>query len=393
MAKPYTVESFDHLRRFITDMETGSSQDEAIWYGRTFLRDFAPGPIVYGDYKTPNAWSYRLNIRTSGEMKATFTERFPDNAGGFWRKPIVTQFYGRYLPVSDGLAVRHTDLMEDTDESAYNNLLENIRGNLDISVDLAQASKTMKLGSDVLKLAKQVTQMKKMVLSGRLINSAKLAGELRLFWTYGVKPTMQTVFDGLTEIRNHHENVGTWYFGKSQFVETYEYDGPINWPDAGWPNSSHAVVSDQGGVVYAALMKIPNTPAGQIARWASLNPASIAWELLPFSFVIDWFFNVGDFLRNFETSMIYNRYFQTGYKSVRYFVRCEQYAERSGAPPWAAFNSWSGFYKAGSYDKGMFRQKLDILPLPQLPRWNPNLGTGRLINAASLLSLALKRRT
>lgn len=31
-------------------------------------------------------------------------------------------------------------------------------------------------------------------------------------------------------------------------------------------------------------------------RWGVVNPAVIAWELIPFSFVVDWFTNVGDFL-------------------------------------------------------------------------------------------------
>jgi hypothetical protein len=30
-----------------------------------------------------------------------------------------------------------------------------------------------------------------------------------------------------------------------------------------------------------------------------VNPAAIAWELVPFSFVVDWFVNVGEFLNNF----------------------------------------------------------------------------------------------
>lgn len=34
-----------------------------------------------------------------------------------------------------------------------------------------------------------------------------------------------------------------------------------------------------------------------------VNPASVAWELVPYSFVVDWFVNVGDFLNSFTDTV------------------------------------------------------------------------------------------
>jgi hypothetical protein len=39
------------------------------------------------------------------------------------------------------------------------------------------------------------------------------------------------------------------------------------------------------------------------AKLGLLNPALIAWELVPFSFVADWFFPVGDYLETLDASM------------------------------------------------------------------------------------------
>jgi hypothetical protein len=45
------------------------------------------------------------------------------------------------------------------------------------------------------------------------------------------------------------------------------------------------------------------------AKLGLLNPALIAWELVPFSFVADWFFPVGDYLETLDSSL---RFFHLG---------------------------------------------------------------------------------
>jgi len=40
-----------------------------------------------------------------------------------------------------------------------------------------------------------------------------------------------------------------------------------------------------------------------LSQLGLVNPASLAWELVPFSFVVDWFANVGDFLASFTDTV------------------------------------------------------------------------------------------
>lgn len=51
------------------------------------------------------------------------------------------------------------------------------------------------------------------------------------------------------------------------------------------------VIVKQGGD-----FRIENPNAALLTKLGMNNPASIAWELMPFSFVVDWFTNVGDVL-------------------------------------------------------------------------------------------------
>jgi hypothetical protein len=45
---------------------------------------------------------------------------------------------------------------------------------------------------------------------------------------------------------------------------------------------------------------IENLDLALASQLGVVNPASIAWELIPFSFIVDWFLNVGDFLNQFS---------------------------------------------------------------------------------------------
>lgn len=49
-----------------------------------------------------------------------------------------------------------------------------------------------------------------------------------------------------------------------------------------------------------AYVKVTNPNLYLASNMGLTNPASIAWELVPFSFVVDWFWNVGDYIKSFS---------------------------------------------------------------------------------------------
>lgn len=58
--------------------------------------------------------------------------------------------------------------------------------------------------------------------------------------------------------------------------------------------SSYSISSKLG-----AYITVDNPNLLLASRLGLVNPAIIAWELVPFSFVVDWFVNVGDFLSSY----------------------------------------------------------------------------------------------
>jgi len=121
---------------------------------------------------------------------------------------------------------------------------------------------------------------------------------------YGWRPLLQDCKDG-AEFLAHHLN--------SPIQQTVrvsrEQPGSVTWSGtAGWKYSKSQILT-RGSI--KALIKEKNVPA-----LAGLqDPASVAWELVPYSFVADWFIPIGTYLHarglsqsltgTFVTSQVY----------------------------------------------------------------------------------------
>jgi hypothetical protein len=71
--------------------------------------------------------------------------------------------------------------------------------------------------------------------------------------------------------------------------------------------------------------------AGQLGL---LNPAALLWEIVPFSFVADWFVNVGDWLQGFtDFAGMTLRYQYTSWHYWTFYTYSEQAPGGSGVPP------------------------------------------------------------
>lgn len=57
-----------------------------------------------------------------------------------------------------------------------------------------------------------------------------------------------------------------------------------------------ATVQSKTRTEFGALIKVTDPMAGFANQAGLLNPALVAWELVPFSFVVDWFLPVGNYL-------------------------------------------------------------------------------------------------
>lgn len=132
----------------------------------------------------------------------------------------------------------------------------------------------------------------KIVARGR--RKAKSAADIWLEVHFGWVPAVQDVYDGvkvLSEPPPYHPN-GVFASSNVQIPEKKISDSD--------PFFTTRIFLEGSVRVRMGAEVIVTNPSAFLANQAGLvNPASIAWELTPFSFLVDWFGNVGSFLNSF----------------------------------------------------------------------------------------------
>ncbi len=126
--------------------------------------------------------------------------------------------------------------------------------------------------------------------------SEKLAS-LYLQYVYGVKPLMQDIHNIMAMMKEqgikplilsaHHNVSSSFQLGRTSYDDvSYQRDESVEGAD---------LASRSRCALWAKL-----SPEWQALRSLNqlglLNPASLAWELVPYSFVVDWFLPIGSML-------------------------------------------------------------------------------------------------
>lgn len=126
-----------------------------------------------------------------------------------------------------------------------------------------------------------------------------------------------------------------------------------------------------------------------LSRNGIVNPYSLAWEVIPYSFVVDWFIPIGNFLSNldYETGLVFKR----GWLSMKIELEWTvSLIETSQWPPGFNSGSWSGEGFKGRVDYFQ-REALSAAPMPPPPDFKNPLSLTHVANALSLLATAFDR--
>lgn len=118
----------------------------------------------------------------------------------------------------------------------------------------------------------------------------------------------------------------------------------------------------------------------QLSSLGLTNPASVAWELLPFSFIVDWFTPIGDWLNVLDAALPFD--FLGGFAVDTQELWVSSIAEAK--PPVYASA------KCSLYKYAVKRQAYGTSPLPNWPGMKPNVGATKVSIALSLLAANFK---
>lgn len=219
---------------------------------------------------------------------------------------------------------------------AVDGLNSYMRGDVDLSVDLAESSKTWEM------LTGSVTRLRryaKNVLSGDRGTSKALAN-VWLEAKYGWIPLLSTMHD---LVNPSHPDGGS----KIHIVKGNGYARThISKPDQrtlwGHRILGTRTITSEVKVKFKAGLRMDALNAAHYAsRYSSLNPLSIGWELLPYSFVVDWVYDIGGFLRSNETALLYNHVVDWVGKSTLFVVHDNGYGNKLDTPGYSGFGTYS----------------------------------------------------
>lgn len=126
-------------------------------------------------------------------------------------------------------------------------------------------------------------------------DSQQFAASTWLEFTYGWKPLIGDVYTQAENLSRYlTERQGAIREARGSATETVTTIEPRFSANADWVVSKYVRVKTRCG--YVVRYKLADGQSSIINVFGLNNPAIIAWELLPFSFVADWFLPIGNFL-------------------------------------------------------------------------------------------------
>lgn len=315
--------------------------------------------VTNGDRKKPNPIEFSAN--TAGWYVGTISTRNPANKSG-------TDVSGPlpYTCSNSPFSISGPD--SNLYNRALSRLYDRLRREIDLSITLAESRKTAQMVSKALRAIRYIRSF-----------HPKKWGDRWLEYQYGWRPLLQDAYNSFDNLLN--EKV------KPTHVVVTAHESAIRRTSRQYVNDNQVteVILSNGNrrVLLKTQWHIKPSILQGIGDWTSLNPVSIAWELLPYSFVVDWFFDLGGYLRNFESALLYGQAFKQGFATESSRLRHEYqlYGESTSGTAKTSYSA-RGF----TADIWKKRTVLSSVPYPRIPRVEANLGSQRLLSAAALLS-------
>jgi len=222
------------------------------------------------------------------------------------------------------------------------------------------------------------------------------ASRLWLEWTYGWSPLVGDVYDAIQDMKRN--SVPLILNARASVIEqsTTKTSAAISFglTTTGLTASVPFDISLKKYTKFSISVnyRVLNTILSDLNSAGIVNPLETAWELTPFSFVADWFINVGDWLRNASigTGLQFLHGSETTIQRVE-AVSIRKYANMQARRP--------GYQRA--FGMGLVDYSSESLQVKRLPLSSPPsmslhinhnvLSVSRIVSAAALLKTLLSK--
>lgn len=136
---------------------------------------------------------------------------------------------------------------------------------------------------------------------------------------------------------------------------------------------------------YIYVFSTSNEILKDLSSFGITNPAAVLWELLPWSFVLDWFIPIGNYIDTWDATL--GLTFEKGCYTDFSKLRIKYKASGSQVYSSTLFQT----HGAGFIEQvRCTRVKLNSFPLPRPPDWSPHITFNRGVSTLALLRQRLK---
>lgn len=344
---------------------------------------FGPGDFVS---PTPGSFTHTVQQKMNGrqwvyDLTAPFNKTLVTG-------PNPSYNYGQGIPPPSPSAQDATNIQN----IALTKLYKKVRAykevntdGIDVSVDIGESRETKRMVSQAVRSAGNVVSVAKGI-ANRVFRQGKVVGELSKAWlayTYGWKPLLSDIHE-LAKFTSvyYKEFTFTASHGHKWPHEVYGIETSIPANIA----KTRSVGYHSLGILYSVTVSVTDQSAFDLDRLTSLDPKRIAWELLPLSFVLDWFVDIGGYLQLQEAALGRGLTFERGFVTVSnksHYVASIAGAGKSGG------QMYDLDFKAMRTVTSKSRTVLSGFPRPAYPSVQADLGWRRVISAGALLAQAL----
>lgn len=150
-----------------------------------------------------------------------------------------------------------------------------------------------------------------------------------LIWHFGVDPLIKDLYaicERLDERKNFEWRPVTASAQSSWLFDSTQKPGAFKW-------TNHEVY--RGIVRTSAEVRLKDQMTAMMNDFGLINPASLAWEIVPFSFVVDWFYPVGAYLNSFSDLLGYETRNPNTTWYLTYFGRAMKTTQLWADGPWS----------------------------------------------------------
>lgn len=217
--------------------------------------------------------------------------------------------------------------------------------------------------------------------SGKVLSGLYPANKW-LEYQYGWKPLLSDLHDLYGVVRGSLEQDSFLIHGKGGAYRTNDFDF-TSFDSAARASLRHRSKAEQI-VVTRLTGQLSSTKWRQASQIGLINPLSIGWELVPFSFLLDWFMPIGNVLEALTA------------RAGLDFVGGSQTWITGGKSRVNHVSPWDHFEVYGESELKLFdltRAKLQMWPLPLPYVVESPFNTKRTANALALWRATLRGRT